>query len=312
MEHDFFSVVIPVFNSAEVVGITIDRTVAFFRQRSLRFEVLCVNDGSRDASWEVLEQKAEANPEVTALDLLRNYGQHNAVLCGLRQSRGDWVVTIDDDLQNPPEEIIHLMREADDGGRDAVFGRFRQKRASGTRRLGSRAIELINRRVFDQPPDLVVTNFRLLRRDVVDRICEDRSVTPYITGLALLYSQRPGNASVEHAPRHEGRSNYNPIRIFRLVLTILFSYSAFPLRLFAVLGFVVALLAFVVGTVYLALGLTGQTEVEGWTSLAVLTAFLNGVTIAMVSMLGEYLVRTLNQTSARQPYHISRIVGSDG
>ena len=96
------------------------------------------------------------------------------------------------------------------------------------------------------------------------------------------------------------------------MLTILFGYSAFPLRLFAALGFVVAFLAFLIGTVYLALGATGRIDVEGWTSLVVLTAFLNGVTIAMVSMVGEYLVRTLNQTSARQPYHINRIIGPNG
>jgi hypothetical protein len=204
------------------------------------------------------------------------------------------------------------MRRADEGGFDVVFGRFRRKQASGTRRLGTRAIEMINRRVFGQPPDLTVSNFRLLRRDVVDRICEDRSATPYITGLALLYSHKPGNASVEHAPRAEGQSNYSAIRIARLVVTILFSYSAFPLRLFAVIGFVVALIAVVTGSVYLVMGLTGNSRVEGWTSLIVVTAFLGGVTIAMLSMLGEYLVRALNQTSERQPYHIARTIGVDG
>ena len=310
MEGELFSVVIPVFNSGGIVGTTIDRTVAVLRQLAISFEVVCVNDGSQDDSWKVLEAKAGEYPEVVALDLLRNYGQHSAVLAGLRHARGAWVVTIDDDLQNPPEEVIHLIRRADEEGYDAVFGRFRRKQASGTRRLGTRTIELINRRIFGQPSDLVVTNFRLLRRDVVDRICADNSATPYITGMALLYSRNPGNATVEHAPRAEGSSNYSALRIARLVVTILFSYSAFPLRLFAVLGFVVALFAFVIGAVFLVLGLTGQTQVEGWTSLIVLTAFLGGMTIAMVSMLGEYLVRTLNQTSARQPYHVSRVVGS--
>ena len=312
MAEALLSVVIPVFNSEAIVGTTIDRTVTFLRGLSLPFEVICVDDGSSDGSWDVLEAKARQYTELIAIDLLRNYGQHNAVLCGMRHTRGAWIVTIDDDLQNPPEEIIHLLQRADEGGHDAVFGRFHEKQASSTRKLGTRMIALVNRRVFDQASDLVVTNFRLLRRDVVDRICDDRSATPYITGLALLYSRHPGNAWVEHAPRAEGSSNYSFLRIFRLVLTILFSYSAFPLRLFAMFGFLVAFLAFAIGATYLVLGLTGQTQVEGWTSLIVLTAFLNGVTIAMVSMVGEYLVRTLNQTSARQPYHINRIVGSDG
>jgi glycosyltransferase involved in cell wall biosynthesis len=215
MAEAFLSVVIPVFNSEAIVGATIDRTVAFLRGLNLRFEVIGVDDGSSDGSWEVLESKARQYPELVAIDLLRNYGQHNAVLCGLRHSRGAWIVTIDDDLQNPPEEIIHLIQRADEGGHDAVFGRFHEKHASSTRKLGTRMIALVNRRVFDQPPDLVVTNFRLLRRDVVDRICDDRSATPYITGLALLYSRHPGNAWVEHAPRAEGSSNYSFLRISR-------------------------------------------------------------------------------------------------
>ena len=303
--------VIPVFNSERIVGTTIDRTVEFLRRHRLSFEVICVNDGSRDKSWDVLEQKAAQYVEVKGIDLLRNYGQHNAVMCGLRESTGNWVVTLDDDLQNPPEEIVHLIEQASDDGNDAVFARFQQKQASGTRKLGTRVIEVINRRVFGQPADLSVTNFRLIRRDVVDRVCDDRSATPYINGMVLLYSRHPGNADVRHVQRAEGQSNYNLFRIARLVLTILFSYSAFPLRLFAVLGFVVAFLSFLVGAVLLGLGAAGRTNVEGWTSLIVLTAFLNGVTIAMVSMVGEYLVRTLNQTSARQPYHVNKVVGDD-
>ncbi len=304
-----YSVVIPVFNSAGIVGDTIDRTVAFFRKHALDVEVVCVNDGSRDGSWEVLRTKAGEHPEVTAVNLLRNSGQHNANLCGLRQARGDWVVTIDDDLQNPPEEIIHLLDEAAANDRDVVFGAFAHKQAARTRSLGSRLIGLINRRVFGQPRDLTVTNVRLLRRDVVDRIAADRSAHPYITGLALLYSHNRGNATVGHAPRPVGRSNYTALRIARLVLTILFSYSAFPLRLSAVIGAVVAVAAFAAGGAYLVAGLVGAIEVEGWTTLVVLLSFFNGVTILMLSMLGEYIVRTLHQTSSRAPYHVTEVVG---
>ncbi len=312
MRSATFTVVIPVFNSADIVGATIDRTMAFFRDHDLRFEIICVNDGSRDDSWQVLERKAAQYPQVMTINLLRNYGQHNANLCGFRHARGDWVVTIDDDLQNPPEQILELLVEADAGDRDVVFGEFAQKRAAWHRRVGSRLIGMINRRVFGQPRDLVVTNFRLLRRDVVDRICADRSAFPYITGLSLLYSRNRGNAAVEHAPRTTGNSNYNLLRIARLVLTILFSYSAFPLRLSAAIGAIVAVGAFTIGGVYFVAGVAGATRVQGWTSLVVLLSFLNGVTILMVSMLGEYIVRTLNQTSSREPYHVVEIIGGEG
>lgn len=304
-----YSVVIPVFNSEAIVGTTIDRTVAFFESAGLSYEVILVDDGSTDGAWDVMREAAKRHPNVTVVKLLRNYGQHNANLCGLRRAKGDYVITMDDDLQNPPEEIVHLIREAMTGA-DVVFGRFRRKQASAHRSLGSRAISMINRRVFGQPHDLAVSNFRILRRDVVDRICASRSAYPYITGQALMYSSHRANVDVEHMPRAAGKSTYNPIRIARLVLRILFSYSSFPLRFSAAIGFVISVLSFLAGGVFVVLGVLGDTRVEGWTSLVVLLSFFNGVIILMLSMLGEYVVRTLNQVSANEPYHVVAEAGA--
>jgi glycosyltransferase involved in cell wall biosynthesis len=305
-----YSVVIPVFNSEPIVGTTIERTVAFFESQGLSYEVILVNDASTDGSWQVLKESAARHPHVRVVNLLRNYGQHNANLCGLRRAKGDYVVTMDDDLQNPPEEIIHLIRAAMNGA-DVVFGEFRQKQAPRHRRLGSMAIGLINRRIFGQPPDLVVSNFRLLRRDVVDRICASRSAYPYITGQALLYSNQPTNAEVAHSPRPVGRSNYNPIRIARLVLRILFSYSLFPLRLSAFIGFVISALSFALGVAFIIRHTITNSKVEGWTSLIVLLSFFNGVIILMLSMLGEYMLRTLQQVTDNEPYHVLEEVGGE-
>ena len=169
-----YSAVIPVFKSATIVGDTIDQTVAFFEAFGCDYEVIAVNDGSPDGSWAVLAQKAAANPRILAIDLLRNYGQHTALLCGLKQSSGDYVITLDDDLQNPPAEIVHLIRAAGEG-HDVVFGRFRQKQHAAYRRLGSRMVGLLNDRIFHKPEDLVLSNFRIIRRDVVDRVCAYRT-----------------------------------------------------------------------------------------------------------------------------------------
>lgn len=302
--HQFrYSVVIPVFNSEAIVGMTIDRTVAFFESHGLDYEVILVNDGSADASWEVLCDAAHRHAHLKIVNLLRNYGQHNANLCGFRRATGDYIITMDDDLQNPPEEIIHLIRQAMTGS-DVVFGKFRTKQAATTRNLGSKVIGLINRRVFGQPPDLVVSNFRILRRDVVNRICASRSAYPYITGQALLYSSRRSNVEVEHAPRAAGKSNYSLIRIARLVTRILFSYSLWPLRLSAAIGFVTSALAFLVGAGFLLRRLVTDARVEGWTSLIVLMALFNGVMILMLSMLGEYVLRTLRQVTETESYHV--------
>jgi glycosyltransferase involved in cell wall biosynthesis len=258
----------------------------------------------------VLRDAASRYDHVRVVNLLRNYGQHNANLCGMRRSKGDYIVTMDDDLQNPPEEIIHLIDEAMNGA-DVVFGKFRHKQAATHRNLGSKAIGLLNRRVFGQPADLVVSNFRVLRRDVVDRICASRSAYPYITGQALLYSNRPANVDVEHSPRPAGKSTYSPIRIARLVLRILFSFSLFPLRFSAVIGFLISLLSFATGVAFIIHHLVTHASVAGWTSLIVLMSFFNGVIILMLSMLGEYLLRTLQQVTEMEPYHVIEELGAD-
>ena len=298
-----YSVVIPVYNSEELVGTTVDRVVAVFTEHGLDHEVILVNDGSRDGSWDVIAAKARELPSVVAIDLLKNYGQHHANLAGLRAATGDYVITMDDDLQNPPDQVLLLIDEAMTG-KDVVFGKFAAKQAAGYRRLGSRVITMMNQRIFGQPPDLAVSNFRILRRDVVDRICASRTAHPYITGQALLYSSDRGHVSVRHEPRPVGKSNYSMVRILRLVLTILFSYSSFPLRFAALIGFAIAGLSFLLGTVYLLLGLFGRTDVQGWTTLVVLLAIFNGFTIALLSMLGEYVVRTLNAVSSQDSYHV--------
>lgn len=298
-----YSIVVPVFNSVEVVGKTVDRIVSVFEDAGLSYELILVNDGSQDGSWEVIAQKARVNPRVTALYLLKNYGQHFANLAGFRESSGDYVITMDDDLQNPPDQALVLIDQAMHGY-DVVFGEFDRKRATGVRRLGSKAINMVNQRIFGQPTDLAVSNFRILRRDVVDRICRSRTAHPYITGQALLYSSNRANALVRHEPRAAGKSTYSTTRILRLVLTILFSYSSYPLRLGALVGFAIATLSFVIGGVYLVLGIFSEAQVEGWTSLVVLLAVFNGFTIALLSMLGEYVVRTLNAVSVNEIYHV--------
>ena len=308
--HQFtYSVVVPVYNSAAIVGETIDTIVKEFEAQGLALELILVNDGSSDNSWQVISDKARAASNIVAVNLLRNYGQHNANMAGFREATGDYVITMDDDLQNPPDQVRLLIDEAM-RGRDVVFARFETKQAAGYRRLGSKLIGMMNRRIFGQPTDLVVSNFRILRRDVVDRICASRTAHPYITGQALQYSSNRSNVLVRHDPRKVGASSYSMTRILKLVFTILFSYSSFPLRLAATGGFVFAVLSFLLGAVYFVRGLVTDTAIPGWTTLVVLLSVFNGVTIGMLSMLGEYVVRTLNAVSAQETYHVvARVSG---
>ena len=304
-----YSIVVPVFNSEPVVGRTIESIVDVFESAGLSYELILVNDGSRDGSWDVIADAAKRGEHIVALNLLRNYGQHHANLAGFRQATGDFVITMDDDLQNPPDQALILIAEAMKGY-DVVFGRFERKQAAGYRRLGTRMIGWLNRHVFGQPPGLTVSNFRILRRDVVDRINASRTAHPYITGQALLYSNNPVDVAVRHDPRPVGKSNYSMVRILRLVFAILFSYSLFPLRAAALTGFAFALVSFLLGAFYLVHSFFVQSTVQGWTTIAVLLSVIGGMIIALLSMLGEYVVRTLNAVSATESYHVTQRVPS--
>lgn len=302
-----YTAVIPVYNSAQIVAQTIDRTSAFFETHGWTYEIILVNDGSADNSWQVIQQIALAKPHVIAINLLRNYGQHTALFCGFQQSSGDYVITLDDDLQNPPEEMVHLIDKANEG-HDLVFGRFHHKEHDSYRRLGSRLIGYINRKIFAKPEDLVLTNFRIIRRDVVERICSYQTNAPYIPGLALMFATNPANTWVEHQKRPSGHSNYNWLKILELVMRILFNYSSYPLRLVSTAGIVVAILSFVLGIYYLIRAVFIGIAVPGWATLAVLVSFFNGLSLLILSMLGEYLIRLLNQVSTTTSYYIKESV----
>lgn len=300
--------VVPVFQSRDIVGTTVGNIVEFFEQRADSFEVILVNDGDHDGTWDVVRDLAEGDDRIVAVRFLRNYGQHNANLAGLEEARGTWVVTMDDDGQNPAADIAHLISATDDGAHDVVFGRFDSKKSSLSRAIGTRLVAVMNRRIFGKPKDLTVSNFRMLHHDVVRRIVESDNAYPYITGQALLYSASPTNADVRHLPRSGGQSTYNLRRIVALVLRILFSYSPAPLHLMAITGAFVAFASFIIGVGFLINGVVNESSVPGWTSVIVLLAFLNGVAIALLSMLGEYMVRTLRQLTDRRSFHIEEKV----
>ena len=301
--HPKYSAVIPVFNSASVVGETIDRTVAFFEGHDLDYKLVLVDDGSTDTSWEILQEKANNNPRILAIRLFRNYGQTNALHCGLRHSTGDFVITLDDDLQNPPEEIIYLIKKISEGY-DVVFGSFAVKQHPFIRRLGSKIIGLINRRIFHKPKTLTVSNFRIMQRNVVNRMCRYRTSYPYTTGLALLCSRSHANVAVKHEPSRLANSRYTLPHLLKFTLTVLIGYSSYPMRLCTMIGGAVALLSCLYGGYIITRTLLFGTAVQGWATLVVLLAFLNGVTILMLGLLGEYVARILNEITNRETYQI--------
>jgi glycosyltransferase involved in cell wall biosynthesis len=301
--HATYAAVIPVYNSVAVIGETLCRTEETFQRYGLDYKIIAVNDGSTDASWLILQTLAAHNPRIIAINLVRNYGQHAALMCGLQHSNADYVITLDDDLQNPPEEMIRLIEKAAEGF-DLVCGRYHQKKHAFYRRVGSKLVNAVNERVFAKPPDFSLTNYRLLRRSLVERICAYRTPFPYINGLAVNLAGSMANVGIDHRERKSGKSTYTMGKILKLVCTILFNYSSFPLRFVCAAGLLVSVLSFIFAALMVARALLLGVNVPGWTSIVVAMSFYGGFQVLMLGMLGEYVIRILGTTADQRCYHI--------
>lgn len=301
-----FSVVIPVFGSAAIVGTTIDRIVAACETIGRPYEVIAVNDASRDGSWEVIARKAREHPAVIAVDLENNAGQHNAVLCGLRLSRGRYVGTLDDDLQHPPEELPRLLAAAEQGGHDVVCGVPEAARHPPRRLVGSRAVRWLDALIFPRSRTITLTAFRVMRRDLVDRLCQIQAPSPYLRGLILWLARSPAEVVTPHHPRPGGGTSYTPRKLASFVGRILFNYSAWPVRLVSAAGVTVSALAAGLGLWWWNAPATRMAGV--WlvaaSGMAALLFVLGGV-------VGEYLARLVRHLNSPAQYQIREIVGGE-
>jgi len=299
------SVVIPVYNSEKTISEVVRRTLATISSISQDFEIILVDDGSVDGSWKELE-KLSKEQGVVSIKLLKNYGQHCANMCGFCASSKDFIITLDDDLQNPPEEIIKLFESLSDND-DIVYGEFEEKKHSLIRRIGSYLANSLNKRIFHIKTDVSLSNFRLIRRGVIDNLIKETSEKPYIPGLLLKYSKNIKCVEVKHLQRSQGKSNYSVRKLSSLLADLLFQHSRLPLRVVSIFGFSVSFLAFTMGPFFIYSAVQSKVAIPGWASLAVLISFFSGVIIFLISIIGEYFLRLLNQSPSA--YVVRKVLG---
>ncbi len=310
-ERPLSSIVIPVYRSESYLAKTVQTVLAHGTSDRFDVEVILVNDSSPDDVWSIIELLADADPRIVAVSLSRNYGQHAANVVGFRYASGDCAITMDDDLQNPPEEIDRLVDRWLEG-HDLVIGAFADKQHERVRSLGSKTMQLLNRRVFNTPDDLVMTNFRLIDRSILDKINAYRTPAPYTTGLAVMFSENPANVIVKHDERRDGTSNYNLVRLTRLAWSVVFNYSNLPIKVLVTVGGVGSLTAFAFSLFLILKAILAGSDVPGWTSLALVVAVSNAVILAILSIIGEYLLVLLRQLSARDHFHVKKVIRHQG
>jgi glycosyltransferase involved in cell wall biosynthesis len=299
------SIVIPVYNGAgsiaELVWALEELPIAGGH------EIILVNDGSRDDSLEVCTALLDrARVPITLINLARNYGEHNAVMAGLRHASGAHIITMDDDLQNPPEEVGRLLAFAQDSEKEVVYTYYDQKRHAIWRNLGSRFANCVANFVLEKPKGLYLSSFRCLSTFVVREITQYEGPFPYIDGLIFQVTQDIDRLVVRHLPRAAGRSNYNLRRLLRLWTSMFVNFSVMPLRISTITGFVLSGMGAFGGAMVIAEALTSSPP-AGWASLMAALLLLSGVQLLILGVVGEYLGR-LYLTAAGKPQSVIREV----
>jgi undecaprenyl-phosphate 4-deoxy-4-formamido-L-arabinose transferase len=308
MTNPQLSVVIPVYNEEQGLQTLFDRLYPALDKLGISYEVLFVNDGSRDRSAAILREQFQTRPDVTRVILFSgNFGQHMAIMAAFEQCRGERIVTLDADLQNPPEDIGLLLAKMDEG-HDYIGSIRRQRNDSMWRHVASRAMNGLRERITRIKMTDQGCMFRAYDRRIIDAINSCREVSTFIPALAYTFARNPAEVVVGHDERLAGESKYSLYSLIRLNFDLMTSFSLVPLQMFSMLGIAIAVLSsfFVVFLVLRRLIL--GPEAEGLFTLFAIAFFLIGITLFGIGLLGEYVGRIYQQVRHRPRYLVEAIL----
>ena len=303
-----YSIVVPVYNSEHTleelytrIKNTFDNTI------NEPFELILVDDGSKDRSFEKMQELRERDKRVKIVQMAKNFGQHPALLCGFSFVKGDFVITMDDDLQHPPEEIpklINVMNERDDV--DVIIAKYEGRHHGLIRRLGTRLSVYATSKMLHKDKDLEITSFRLIRRFIVDAILGMNVRLPQIGNLLVSTSNRIINVPVKHDARKYGKSGYTFSHLVHELVHDIISNSAFPLIVIRDLGIISFIISIILAIYYLIKYFTLGTPVEGFTTLVLLITAFSGLILLGIGVIGQYLMNILDEARKMPNYTIRK------
>jgi len=304
------SVVVPAFESRHTLPDLPSRLLPVLGRLAEKYELILVNDGSRDKSWEVIRDLTSSHDWVRGIDLTRNYGQHNALLCGIRAARYDVIVTMDDDLQHPPEEIFPLVEKLNEGY-DVVYGTPIKQPHEVWRNLASRVSKLTLRIAMESDMARHVSAFRALRTSLREAFSTYRNPHVSIDVLLSWGTTRFAGVPVRHDSRRLGRSSYTFGKLLVHALNMMTGFTSWPLRLASVTGFVFTLFGFAVLLFVVGRYLIEGGSVPGFPFLASVIAIFSGAQLFAIGIIGEYLARIFQHTMDRPVYLVRSVAGEN-
>jgi dolichol-phosphate mannosyltransferase len=301
------SVLIPVFDDQEVLGELNDRLLGVLATLAEQFEIVLVDDGSIDSSWEKIEELKQKNDAIVGIKLMRNFGQQNAIAAGLDYVSGDIIVIMDSDLQDKPEDIPQLIDALQKNDASMAIAKWKSRQDSFFKKSMSHLFYHVSRRItkINHQPNLGV--FRVIRRDVVEELKKYKEKTS--TTLSLLYWIGVDYVAVEldRDKRFAGKSGYNLKKMLKLTLDRIFSFSMFPIRVAIYSGLIISAGSFILGILLVIRYFAGNVA-PGWTSTMVLLLFLFGLNFLFMGIIGEYLGRIFLESKQRPKYIVKKIL----
>jgi undecaprenyl-phosphate 4-deoxy-4-formamido-L-arabinose transferase len=302
------SVIVPVYNEEQGLHTLFDRLYPALDKLGISYEIVFINDGSRDRSAAILREQFQQRPDVTRVVLFNgNFGQHMAIMAGFENCRGNRVVTLDADLQNPPEEIGKLLAKMNEG-HDYIGSIRKQRNDSWWRHVASRAMNRLRERITRIKMTDQGCMLRAYSRDIIDAINSCQEVNTFIPALAYTFAQHPAEVVVEHEERAEGESKYSLYSLIRLNFDLMTGFSVVPLQMFSLVGIAVSILSALFVVFLLARRLIVGPEAEGLFTLFAIAFFLIGITLFGIGLLGEYVGRISQQVRHRPRYLVQAVL----
>jgi glycosyltransferase involved in cell wall biosynthesis len=302
-----YSVIVPVFNSEKTLEELFTRISSVFSEPAINFEIIFVDDGSSDNSWEIIKNLKNNNKEtIKAARLSKNYGQHNATFCGLGFAEGNNIITIDDDLQTPPEEISKLISTMKADSSEMVYGYYKNKKHSIFRNAGSKMLKKTGKMLKRSHGE--GSSFRLFTKELADKILTHSQNFVFVDELLLWYTDDISFCSVEHLERKEGRSGYSNFKLINLALNLMIYYSAIPLKIMTWGGLLSSILSFLVGIYFLLRKIFFHHIPAGYTSLIVAILFSTSLIIFSLGIIGEYIYRMYMLQNKKPSFSIKKVL----
>lgn len=285
------SFVIPCYGSEKTIGVVIDEIIDIVSQKDeYQYEIVAVNDYSKDNVWEVLEEKASANQNIKLINFAKNMNRPGAVMAGLRYSRGDYVIILDDDGQCPMNRLWDLLSPLNNGF-DVSMAKYTEYKQSRFKSFGTIVNRTMTEMVIDKPKNLSFTNFMALKRFIVEEISKYDNPYPYLTGLILRTTDRIINVPMEERERISGKTTFTLPKMIKLWVNGFTAFSIKPLRISSLIGVICALVGFVFGIITIIRKLVVPDISVGWSSTVAIMLFIGGLIMLMLGMIGEYIGR---------------------